>query len=304
MILSNCISTVCAKGGVGKTTLSAHIAGLAANSGWSVLAVDLDPSGNLAPTLGFRDRSDWGEHLLRACTGEADALEPVWDVRPLLDVVAGGPAVAELGEWLRSNEQAGVSGGLDRLGEVLAPLCARYDLVVVDLPPGEAVVQEAALRFSRFVLIPSDGDTCSNDGIALLYRHILAARDVNPMLEVLGVVLMFVPAGASALLREYRGELDDLLQGKVRVFDETIRHAKRAAKDCRKKGLLAHEYGDAKRQALPWYRAKQLGRPPERFAENADGLAHDYQRLVEAVLDAAVASREAERVAEAQVAAR
>jgi chromosome partitioning protein len=299
-VLDNVLAVAANKGGVGKSCLAGHVAALAANSGWRVLAVDLDPSGNLAQILGFRDRSDWGDRLLEACTGQVPVLEPVWDVRPLLDVIPGGPAVVELGEWMRARELAGDSRALDRVGDVLAGLAGNYDLIVLDLPPGEAFVREAALRFSRFLVIPSDGDTCSNDGIAALYQHLRAIREINPRLEVLGVTLMFVPAAASAMQREFRDELNSLLSGQVRIFEPAIRQAKRAAKDCRSKGLLAHEYGKAKQQALPWYRAKQLGRPPERFAENADGLAEDYQRLVEAILDSVVARREAE-LAEQQV---
>ena len=41
------------KGGVGKTLLTAHLAKIFAESGYSVLAIDADPSANLGATLGF-----------------------------------------------------------------------------------------------------------------------------------------------------------------------------------------------------------------------------------------------------------
>ncbi len=59
------------KGGVLKTSLAANLAGLAALSGWRVLAVDLDPQGNLATDLGVLDKSDGGEGLLRAVADNA-----------------------------------------------------------------------------------------------------------------------------------------------------------------------------------------------------------------------------------------
>ncbi len=43
------------KGGVGKTTLSAGLATLFAQTGARVIAVDADPDSNLAATLGFAD---------------------------------------------------------------------------------------------------------------------------------------------------------------------------------------------------------------------------------------------------------
>ena len=57
------------KGGVLKTSLTANVAGLAATSGWRVLAVDLDPQGNLATDLGVLAESDGGAGLLDAVTG-------------------------------------------------------------------------------------------------------------------------------------------------------------------------------------------------------------------------------------------
>ncbi len=41
------------KGGVGKTLLTAHLAKIFAESGYSVLAIDADPNANLGATLGF-----------------------------------------------------------------------------------------------------------------------------------------------------------------------------------------------------------------------------------------------------------
>lgn len=43
------------KGGVGKTTLSASLAGLFKADGYKVLAIDADPDANLAAALGFKD---------------------------------------------------------------------------------------------------------------------------------------------------------------------------------------------------------------------------------------------------------
>jgi len=44
------------KGGVGKTTLSGTLARLLARAGYDVLAIDADPSMNLASALGIKER--------------------------------------------------------------------------------------------------------------------------------------------------------------------------------------------------------------------------------------------------------
>ena len=94
-MIPSCVMVSNGKGGVLKTSLAANLSGLAATSGWRVLAVDLDPQGNLATDLGVLDRSDGGEALLRA-VAEGSALAPLKDVRPGLDLVAGGPRTGEL----------------------------------------------------------------------------------------------------------------------------------------------------------------------------------------------------------------
>src|SRR5712691_10386683 len=71
LMIPSCVMVSNGKGGVLKTSLAANLSGLAAVSGWSVLAVDLDPQGNLATDLGCLDRSDGGEALLRAVAENA-----------------------------------------------------------------------------------------------------------------------------------------------------------------------------------------------------------------------------------------
>ena len=105
-MIPSCVMVSNGKGGVLKTSLAANLSGLAAASGWSVLAVDLDPQGNLATDLGCLERSDGGEALLRAVAENAPLI-PLRDVRPGLDVVAGGPRTAELAGHL---SRAALSG--------------------------------------------------------------------------------------------------------------------------------------------------------------------------------------------------
>jgi len=277
-VLHNALAVANSKGGVGKTTLVAHVAGLAAHSGWRTLAVDLDPQGNLARDLGYSP--DSGRGLVAAALAGA-VPEVIEGVRPGLDVVPGGPETARLADqMLLDVVRTADASGLDRLGASLAPLAADYDLVVMDLPPGEAVIQRAAMRCARFVVIPTTGDAAANDGLGGVFGRYMAERAANPELEVLGVAVTFVGAGASAMLRAIRQELAEMLEGSVTVFEPPVRLAKRAAMDCRAKGLLAHEYEAAKAQAPPWY----AGARGESYAHNASGLADDYQQLVGRIL--------------------
>lgn len=63
------------KGGVGKTTLCGTLARLLARCGYDVLAIDADPSMNLASALGIKERP-----------------KPLTEFKELIDERAGGPA--------------------------------------------------------------------------------------------------------------------------------------------------------------------------------------------------------------------
>jgi CO dehydrogenase maturation factor len=77
------------KGGTGKSTLAAALAGLMARRGWRVLAVDADPDGNLAGALG-------------ASPEELSRIIPVSKQRALIEERTGAK-VREYGQMFKLN---------------------------------------------------------------------------------------------------------------------------------------------------------------------------------------------------------
>jgi cellulose biosynthesis protein BcsQ len=182
---------------------------------------------------------------------------------------------------------------LGRLNEVLGPIAVDYDLLLIDSAPGDFSLHEVLAATTHYYLVPTQGDRSSNDGIADVLMRIKASREgtvpLNPALELLGIVVTFVPTGGKAIDRQIRGDIRELLGDDVTIFSPSIRWAKQAAMGVREKGLGVAEYEAAKAVAekhMPWYKAKSLGVKPERFSSAAAGLADDYQRLVEEVLAA------------------
>ena len=285
------------KGGVLKTSLAANLSGLAATSGWRVLAVDLDPQGNLATDLGVLDRSDGGEALLRA-VAEGAPLVPLAEVRPGLDLVAGGPRTGELAGHLSRAALSGqvVHGWLER---ALAPLAGQYNLILFDCPPGEALIHTLALTAAHYVVIPTQPDLGSIHGLGAVFTRLLEVRDTtNPAIEVLGVVVGPVGTQSTAIVRDTKACLASILGETIPVFDRTIRLAQAAAVHCRGRGLLAHEYEAEAERATPWYRLRAAGERGPSFSRAAAGLAEDYQALAEEIL-AAFSTRQGALVAEA-----
>ena len=188
-MIKNAIMVMNGKGGVLKTTLTAQIAGLAAASGWRVLAVDLDQQANLSRDLGYTQRSDGGAGLFAAVQGERPLL-PVTDVRPNLDVVAGGPELVKLYRYLDLERSAQPLAGFDHLERALRQVAGPYQLIVIDSPPGGEVIHLEAMAACRGVVIPTQPDQGSIDGLATVFRRLAEVRQgPNPALEVLGVAL-------------------------------------------------------------------------------------------------------------------
>ena len=287
-MIGHSITVTASKGGVGKTSLAAGIGTLAARAGWRVLLVDLDPQGNLGRELGYVERGDGGRSLFTAMVTEG-SVEPLVGVRERLDVVAGGRHTRKLITWL-GGERRDDPSVVWRLDEVLAPMAESYDLVVVDTPPGELSIHEAAAAATHYLLVPTQGDAASNDGIAEVLARIGASRTgtpaLNPALELLGVAVMLVPASARSVDRRIRADLAGLLGANARVFEPSVRFAKQAAIDLRERGWSVGEYEERAAAARPWYEAKRAGAAAERFSSAASGLAEDYQRLTDAVLAA------------------
>lgn len=292
-MIDNVISLTSGKGGVGKSLLTASTAAWGAASGWGVLIVDLDRSGDMAVNLGYGPRSDGGLNLADAVTSGA-ALRPLEGVRENLDVICGGPHVDAVTEALTTVERRG--GEPHRvLEEILAPIAATKSLVMIDLPPTAGVLHRATFGLGGYIAVPTAVDRCSVNGLAAVFEQLLAARGtVNPGLELLGVILNGVDSRATTITAEVKARLADLLGDTVDMLGPPIRWAPKAVYDMREEGLAAHEYhaeaeAEAKRR-LGRLRRRDTnvagGGVGRRYAANSGTFAADVTAVADALLAA------------------
>lgn len=269
------------KGGVGKTSVSVNLAAGWASAGLRVLVIDTDPQGNAAVQLGVADH-DGGRSFHVAVIGGAPA-KPIEGVRDGLDLVAGGDEIDALNAALAAKQARHRDGALDAIVTALKASSTSYDLVVIDTAPAGGVLIDGLISAADWILVPTKPDESSLLGLARVATRVgeLAAQG-RPVAELLGVVLFGISTQATALRRETREALEELLPGTGgNVFKAVIRASERAAVDQAGAGLLAAEY-QAAATALsePWYQNREA----PRFASGASALASDYSELADEVL--------------------
>lgn len=271
------------KGGVGKTSMAANIAGLAAKSDFRVLLIDLDPQGDCRDELGLRgsDVDDDGASLAATLLG-TQPLRPVNEIRKNLDIVIGGEALNDIPAMLSGRIARG-HGAKNILAEPLADYLAsnNVDLVVLDTPPGDLLLQLAALETARWLIIPTQSDSSSLRGMGQIAGNLVAARKTNPDIDLLGVVLFDELTAATALRGQVLADMNRMLGGSAPVFENFIRTSV-AGKKARRAGQLAHEFSDSLGDEAFW-KALAEGRKPVSKGSAPD-LAADYLMLTHEIL--------------------
>jgi chromosome partitioning protein len=284
------------KGGVGGTSSVASLAGLFAQSGRRVLAIDMDPQGNLGRDLGYFEAVDadgtGGKAMLGGVHGYP--VEPIRGVRPRLDCLSAGDATEELFDVFRSREMRHPGAAMTAIHDALAPIASNYDLILFDCPPGMPLLQKVVLSAVQYAIIPTRADDASIDGLLKVDALFAAVKSqTNPALHLLGAFLFGVGTQSTRIATTARTAIADCLSGPGDVFAAQIRHAEGAAQDCRRMGLLPHELEaqlpEAQRARFAELRARRAPgkhRPEEvetRISGSAAGLAQDYSALAREV---------------------
>jgi cellulose biosynthesis protein BcsQ len=278
--LNRVIAVINGKGGVGKTTLTSNIAGLLALSGYRVLAVDLDPQGNLGIDLGYRhSESDDDGLALSMALAYGQPAKPLAGVRENLDVFPGGGAL----KVARAALDSGHVKGDPRLAlaAALVPIAGDYDVILIDCPPGGEALQNAAAAAARWVLVPASVDAGAAGGLALVAERMGAVADINPEIDLLGAVIFNVPIRATTVINNAKAALT-AVAGRAVVFDTVVRNSPSFAQQARQYGRLAHELeGIAATQPRFW---EQQDAAAERVTDTSGKVAADIQNLTQEII--------------------
>ena len=298
--LERVIAVINGKGGVLKTTLTANIGGMLANNGYRVLLVDLDPQGNLAEDLGYTDdaRDDTGRALAQALMFGGGAV-PIKEVRPNLDVFAGGPALDQATAGLSAKANKDPDGAKLAVAHLLAPIAGDYDMILIDCPPGDETLQTAAVAAARWALVPVKSDKSSRKGLGAVAARLDAVLGVNPTLDLLGVVLVDVGTSAHVVQREAREHIAELFNADHKVvFTATVRHSEATAQATRERGLLVHELDAQVRKGPKWFEIRRGDAQAQALSpRTASSVADDLQAITQEVVARITAAENQEALA-------
>ncbi len=143
------LATYSIKGGVGKTTAAVNLAYEAALTGARVLLWDLDPQGAATFCLRVRPKVKGGAERLISSRGELESHLRATDVTGL-EVVPADFSLRLLDVHLDDAKQP-----RKRLNRLLEPLDDRYDVAILDCPPGISLVAESVFGAADALIVPT-----------------------------------------------------------------------------------------------------------------------------------------------------
>lgn len=178
------------KGGVGKTTTAINLSACLADLGKKVLALDLDPQGNMTSGLGV-DKDEIERSVYDLIIGNAGIEECICkNVLDNLDVLPSNIdlSAAEI-------EMIGVENKEFILKNEMEKIKDDYDFVIIDCPPALSMLTINAMTTADSVLVPIQCEYYALEGLTQLIHTIeLVQERLNSSLQIEGVVFTMYDA--------------------------------------------------------------------------------------------------------------
>jgi len=221
------------KGGVGKTTTVATLAGLLADQGQRILVVDLDPHGSLTSYFGHDpDRLTLSTFNLFA-DNEQPSRQHIQSM--LLPTGTNGITIFPASPALATVERRAISQdgmGL-RVAKALAQVWDDYDYAIIDTPPILGALLINAIAAAEMLLIPCQTEFLAIKGLERMLRTLtMVTRSLRKDLPYLIVPTMFDRRTQASVtsLRHLRNTYADQIWPAMIPVDTRFRDASKAGK--------------------------------------------------------------------------
>ena len=240
--MTRIIAIAMQKGGVGKTTTTINLAAALTEIGQRVLAIDLDPQGNLTQHAGF-DPDQISPTIYDAFKAEMDGFES--DIRQAIYESDEGfhllPSQPEL-----SLIELGLINTLSRervLATMLEGITADYDAILIDCNPSLGLLVINALTVATSVVIPIQTEYLAARGALMILKSIETVRrkKLNPGLQIEGILLTMADT-RTTLTRDILAAIESQYGNGIRIFDAIIKRSVRFAESAvAGQSILAYE---------------------------------------------------------------
>ena len=183
--MTNVISIVNQKGGVGKTTTTVNLSAFLALHGKKVLVIDLDPQGNATSGYGF-DKSELDTSVYDVLVNEVPIIDVIRSTnRKNLDICPTNINLA--------GAEVELVSAMSRetiLKRAVYTISDKYDYIMIDCPPSLGLLTLNALAASSDVIVPIQGEYYALEGLTQLIDTInLVRKHLNPTIGIFGVVI-------------------------------------------------------------------------------------------------------------------
>jgi chromosome partitioning protein len=181
--MSAIISCINHKGGVGKTTVCAHLGyALAVAHHKRVLLVDMDSQSNLTRFFYPADAVTWSltDVFAGTCAAESALLYPYQNLALL-------PASLNL---TNIEHQLTTENNYHALSDILSPLRSEFDIILIDCPPSLMTMTMNAMHVSSDICVITTTDRLALEGIgAIIQATGQVQQATNPYLAVTSVIV-------------------------------------------------------------------------------------------------------------------